>query len=328
MVDTKIPLARFGAIEIKDQQTALEHCRRTFPEVDGFVFQRNKTPHLQSAGVNLGDIRISTAGSTGHRISLADDRHVTVLIPFRRKISVSSVRRSVQAVRGGIIVTDTGSRTTEVAENYVGGVIKIPKTGLVGRLGGMSSYSRRPALPDLSGETHKNAELAALRRYSLYLFGELERSDVLLDNERARANSAALLVELTFIAFLRLGDQSGESARYPMASLRQVQQAEQLMRARLNEAISVADIADGLDISTRALQLAFQRHRQVTPWQFLDTLRLEEIRRRLTTATASESVTKIAFECGVGHLSRFANRYRQRFAETPSATLRAALRKI
>ena len=327
MVSTKIPLARFGTIEIQDQQAALEHCRRTFPEVDGFAFQKSREPLLKSAGVNLGDIRISTAGSTGHRISLADDRNVTVLIPFRRRISVSSGRRSMQAVRGGIIVTDTGSRATEVAANYVGGVIKIPKNRLVGRPDGTNSPGRRSALPDLSEETHKSAELAALRRYALYLFNELEQSDVLLGNERARANSAALLIELTSSAFSRLGDSFGEGAGIPAASLRQVRQAEQMMRTRLNEAISVADIADCLDISTRALQLAFQRHRQMTPWQVLDTLRLEEIRRRLTTATASESVTKIAFECGVGHLSRFANRYRQRFAETPSATLREALRK-
>lgn len=327
MVSTKIPLARFGAVEIQDQQAALEHCRRTFPEVDGFAFQRKDRPRLQSAGVDLGDIRISVARSTGHRISLVDDRHVTVLIPFRRRISVSSGRRSLQAVRGGIIVTDTGSRATEVAENYLGGVIKIPKLGLVGRSGGIGPSGRRSAPPDLSGETHKSAELAALRRYALYLFGELEHSDVLLRNDRALANSTTLLIELTSIAVLHLGDPFEERARYPAGSLRQVQQAEQLMRARLNEAISVADIADSLDISTRALQLAFQRHRQVTPWQFLDSLRLEEIRRRLTLATASESVTKIAFECGVGHLSRFASRYRQRFAETPSATLREALRR-
>jgi AraC-like DNA-binding protein len=324
--NAKMPLARFGLVEIHDQEVAFEHCRRTFPEVRDFVFLTKKAPRLLSAGVNLGDVRISTAGSTGHRISLADDKHVTVLIPFRRTISVSSGRRTVTACPGGAILTDTGSRDTELAENYRGGVIKIPRDSIMRGSCKTSKGSRLSVLPDLSAEEHKSKELASLRRYSLYLFKELEQSEFLLSNGRARANSAKLLAELAAMVFFDFTDTLESGKRYCAASMRQVQLAEQLMQARLSEAVSIPEIAESLDISVRALQIAFRRHRQTSPKQFMDKLRLEEVRRRLRGATPSDNVTGVVFECGIAHLGRFAANYRRQFHETPLDTLRRARR--
>jgi AraC-like DNA-binding protein len=314
-----IPLSRFGLIEVVDHAAALAHCRRTFPEVVNFAFKSKSDTSLQSVGVDLGKVRISTAHSTGHLISLADDHRVTVLIPFRRAISVSSKRREERAVPGGIIVTDVGPRDTEVTEGYCGGVIKIPKQQVI------RSPGRLPVLHDLNGQDHASRELESLRRYSLFLFDELEKSDVLTSHKRAGANCAALLADLVCLAFLDFTDPI-ENARHRTASLRQVERAEQQMREKLGEAVSILDIAESLEISVRALELAFRRHRQTSPKQFLSELRLEEINRRLAAASITESVGSIAFECGVAHLGRFSNRYRQRFNEMPSDTLRRAKR--
>lgn len=327
VANIEMPLARFGAIELRDQAAALVHCRQTFPEVDKFAFRSNEAPRLQSAGVNLGGIRISAARSTGHLISLTDDRHITVLLPFRRAISVASYRHEARATPGGIIVTDVGSRNTEVAEGYCGGVIKIPKQQIVGNSNLLGEERRLSAIPDLGGEGRTSADLESLRRYLLFLFNELEESDTLMGHQRTRANCAAMLVNMVRMAFLEHTDPIEGTAERRTASLRQVQMAEQRMREGLGDVISIADIAEDLEASIRALELAFQRHRRTSPKKFLNELRLDEIRRRLTRASALDTVGSIAFECGVTHLGRLSIRYRQRFDEAPSDTLRQAQRR-
>ena len=49
--------------------------------------------------------------------------------------------------------------------------------------------------------------------------------------------------------------------------------------------------------------------------------RLELARQRLIDPADQVSVTQIAFSCGFTQLGIFARLYRQRFGETPSATL-------
>jgi AraC-like DNA-binding protein len=51
-------------------------------------------------------------------------------------------------------------------------------------------------------------------------------------------------------------------------------------------------------------------------------LRLAELNARLTAAAPDARIIDIAFDLGFTHVSRMAGAYRQKFGETPSATLR------
>jgi AraC-like DNA-binding protein len=88
--------------------------------------------------------------------------------------------------------------------------------------------------------------------------------------------------------------------------------------------ISVADIAAAANVSIRAVQVAFRRHLDTTPMQYLRTIRLDRVHRELlaTDPTSGTTVTDIATRWGFYQQSRFATRYRRAYGVTPRHTLR------
>lgn len=87
--------------------------------------------------------------------------------------------------------------------------------------------------------------------------------------------------------------------------------------------ISVADIAAAAFVTTRAVQLAFRRHLDTTPMEYLRRVRLAHAHRDLVMADpAHESVTAVAYRWGFPNPSRFAIQYRQTYGVPPSHTLR------
>lgn len=87
--------------------------------------------------------------------------------------------------------------------------------------------------------------------------------------------------------------------------------------------ISIADIAAAAFVTTRAVQLAFRRHMDTTPMDYLRRVRLAHAHRDLVTADpAHESVTAVAYRWGFPNPSRFAILYRQTYGVPPSHTLR------
>lgn len=103
-----------------------------------------------------------------------------------------------------------------------------------------------------------------------------------------------------------------------------VKRADQFLRANLERAVRLEEMAAVAGVSPRTLTLAFQRFRGTAPGRYFLDLRLAQARERLMTAEPGRTVADIAFELGFQHLSGFAAAYRQRYDEAPSTTLRRA----
>ncbi|WP_233213487.1 helix-turn-helix transcriptional regulator [Mycobacterium hubeiense] len=102
-----------------------------------------------------------------------------------------------------------------------------------------------------------------------------------------------------------------------------LRRAVEYMEANVANDIGLADIAQAVHVTPRAVQYMFRRHLDVTPLQYLRRQRLEYARRDLLNADrARETVTDIAARWGFLHTGRFAVMYRQAFGESPHATLR------
>ncbi len=87
--------------------------------------------------------------------------------------------------------------------------------------------------------------------------------------------------------------------------------------------VTVADIAAACHVTVRAVQLAFRRHVDITPMEYLRRVRLERAHRDLQAADpASHTVTAIAYRWGFLSSSRFAAHYRRVYGVSPSRTLR------
>jgi AraC-like DNA-binding protein len=87
--------------------------------------------------------------------------------------------------------------------------------------------------------------------------------------------------------------------------------------------ITVADIAAAARVTIRATQLAFRRHLDLTPMQYLRRVRLDRARHDLLTADpAHVTVTDVAYRWGFPSPSRFSSYYRQAYGITPGQALR------
>lgn len=87
--------------------------------------------------------------------------------------------------------------------------------------------------------------------------------------------------------------------------------------------ITVADIAAAAFVTIRAIQLAFRRHLDTTPLEYLRRVRLDHAHHALIAADAEyETVTAVAYRWGFSSPSRFAARYRATYGLLPGDTLR------
>lgn len=108
----------------------------------------------------------------------------------------------------------------------------------------------------------------------------------------------------------------------PTTSSRAVARAEEWIRANIERAFAVAEIAEAADASLRTLQNGVRRERGTTLTGLIETIRLDRFRAALCDSRNDASVTEIAGSVGLGHLGRAAAAYRRRYGETPSQTLR------
>lgn len=102
-----------------------------------------------------------------------------------------------------------------------------------------------------------------------------------------------------------------------------VKRAEEFIRARSKEQLTLQEIATAAGVSSRALTKGFRRFRNTTPMHFVRDSRLDLSRQKLIDLLPPPStVTEVATSCGIHHFSRFAQDYFRRFGELPSETLR------
>jgi transcriptional regulator GlxA family with amidase domain len=100
--------------------------------------------------------------------------------------------------------------------------------------------------------------------------------------------------------------------------------AEAWMRAHLAEPVQVTDVCLALRVSRREIEYAFRSVFDQSPRDFLQTLRLNAIRRSLLRGEGGRAaVTRAALDHGITHLSRFSAQYRALFGESPSVTRRS-----
>ena len=90
-----------------------------------------------------------------------------------------------------------------------------------------------------------------------------------------------------------------------------------------DENLSVRQVAAHVDVTERALQLAFRSHLGMTPAELIRTRRMERIRDELRDDTRGRSgVREVASRWGITNRSTLISNYRSSFDETPSQTRR------
>jgi AraC-like DNA-binding protein len=103
---------------------------------------------------------------------------------------------------------------------------------------------------------------------------------------------------------------------------RAVRRAIEAIHARPSHPFTVKELSIVAGISDRRLQEAFARHAGMSPMAYLREVRLDRAHDDLCHAPPGATVADIAYRWGFVHLGRFAARYRARYGQSPSETLR------
>lgn len=104
------------------------------------------------------------------------------------------------------------------------------------------------------------------------------------------------------------------------ASSPHFRRARAWMLDRLEEPLTISDVARTCGVSIRTLQSAFHDSCGIGPIQWLRRERLQRVHEALLDADGVQSVTDIALRFGFTHLGEFSTAYRRMFSETPSRT--------
>jgi AraC family transcriptional regulator, ethanolamine operon transcriptional activator len=160
--------------------------------------------------------------------------------------------------------------------------------------------------------------IAELRRFVLGLFDLARREPQSWQQPVVRLQARAGLLD--HVHSLLGGEPqqaAADPASAPQAAL--AQRARHWALQHLDEPPTIGQWCSALGVSRRTLQYCFEDTWQMAPKTWLNTLRLNAVRRELKTA---ESVTAAATRFGFYHFGHFAQHYQMLFGERPSQTLR------
>lgn len=161
---------------------------------------------------------------------------------------------------------------------------------------------------------------------SLFLMGQALQEGMTGAAPLATAPVASTSLRESMIQLLLHGTSHSYSEvlgqqRVPALLPRQVRRAMEYMQAHAHRPLTVREIAAAAEVSTRALQLSFQRFNQTSPLQYLRQLRLKGARRDMLDPGQPLSISAIALNWGFSHMGLFALQYRAAYGELPRETI-------
>ena len=241
---------------------------------------------------------------------------------------------SVQQGRGDVVFATTGSavffdpsrhiRIDAWSPDCQALTVKIDKQALHDSLESLLDrpLSRPPVFgPSVDVRDGPGRSWAQLATWALL---EKDTSLGLLERPLIRSRIEQTLLEGVLLAAEHSYREELEAPSPPMrpASVKRVMDAVQERPAEAYDAARLARIAQ---VSVRTLQEAFRRHVGMSPMAYVYDVRLQRVCAELrASGPGATTVSDVAHRWGFVHLGRFASRYRERFGETPSHTLRGA----
>jgi len=187
--------------------------------------------------------------------------------------------------------------------------------GMFGRtLAGLAGPGRHLLVADaaLAGSADRIAQLCRAIAAAWTPGGPAARPD------RGRSLEAALVDEVLRVM------QPPQPVRGWSARDRIVRRAWEIVEQDDQGSITVAELCVRLGVPIRTLDDAFRTCLDISPKRFINTLRLNGVRRCLSRPRDDTTVTEVATRFGFFHFGHFSGHYARLFGELPSQTLRRA----
>lgn len=187
-----------------------------------------------------------------------------------------------------------------------------------------TSDSREPGPIRFTGYQPVSSAAAEHWRHTARYLGELLANPEAAAQPLIRGNGARMLAASALATFPNTAVMAPSGQDRSDATSATVRRAVAYIEQHAHADVSLADIAAAANVSLRAVQFAFRRHRDTTPMAYLRAVRLDHVHRELLAADPSggDTVTHVAARWGFYHHSRFAAEYHRTFGVHPHHTLR------
>jgi len=187
-----------------------------------------------------------------------------------------------------------------------------------------TSSSRAPGPIRFTGYQPVSAAAAAHWRNTTHYLGELLANPEAAAQPLIKGNGARMLAATALATFPNTAVMAPSGRDRSDATSATVRRVVAFIEQHAYADVSLADIAAAANVSLRAVQFAFRRHRDTTPMAYLRAVRLDHVHRELLAADPSggDTVTHIAARWGFYNHSRFVVQYRRTFGVIPHHTLR------
>lgn len=316
------PLAGFPITSTRDADEAQSTLSREFLDVRVNKVREPRDFHMEMSGVHLGQTLIGynrfateiqvDPGEVSDSVFLVLGMETPATIHIDGEPVVSTEKGAVLSPRRRVIFDlQAGSGTLTVKAKFD----TIEKRF-------QEMMDRRPGTPIVfdTSVDFDNGVGAQTRRLLASLVNTIEQDSTVLENPIFRAGFDEMLLNILMALPNNYSDElTGNRQRSIAPAL--VHKIEEFIEAHATEPVTVSDLVAQCGCSRGALFNAFRRFRGYTPMQFLAECRLRSAHAALQSSSPADTVSSIAYACGFSHLGRFSVAYRQRFGESPSATL-------
>jgi AraC-like DNA-binding protein len=254
---------------------------------------------------------------------MTDCYHMNLTLHGQTMVAQKRARASTQAGQSGVLFSPTDPFTVRWSPEAVQYAIKIPRRSLETHLSKL--INRRvedPVSFDLGFDLTSGAGQSLLSAVH-FLRSELLRPGGISTMPMARDQLESLV--LTQVLATVPNDYSDLlQAPDPPARRSKIRAAIELIEEQPDEGLCLADLAESVGCTTRALQRGFKEVVGMSPTAYVRAVRLERVHQDLMAEADRASVTDIAMRWGFFHLGRFAQQYKDRFGVLPSETVRRA----
>nr|WP_211176734.1 AraC family transcriptional regulator [Pseudonocardia acidicola] len=249
--------------------------------------------------------------------------HVNLTIRGRTHADRQDGKRAKTAARssGVVLLPDQLNRVrwTPDAEQLI---LKIPRTALECHLGGLLGRPVHEVVDfdfQIDLTTPRGRGLLASVEF---LAAELDRPGGLADMPLAREQLEAFVLTQLLSA---VGHRWADELHRPVEPARpgRLRAVVEYMESNADDPLTPGELARVGCMSVRTLHASFQQAFGESPMAYLRRIRLDHVRAELTGGRDPDvRITDVAMRWGFFHPSRFAQQYRKRFGELPSATVR------
>ena len=198
---------------------------------------------VDMAHFTAGGIRIGRVTSTGHRVDLTEDDKVTLLLPQAGHIRSRVVAQDLRVRAGEAALFTPNSRRT---------VVERPQSGPFQALALLVPQSRvtQKGLSDALAIAGTNPQIRRLSAFVAFVADAFDNADPLLSLRGIGA--CEVLLEELFTDLLK-ALPNAQPTQSVKPALNKVRMAEDIMRARCDEELSMAEIAREVGVGLRSL---------------------------------------------------------------------------